>query len=70
MIPLCTGCNKTPSQIDEYVDAALDDETTPDAYVRSEEGTYNPANGHFLCTDCYINAGMPSLPHPRQWRAP
>jgi hypothetical protein len=24
-----------------------------------EEGTYNPINGHFLCDQCYIEAGMP-----------
>jgi hypothetical protein len=27
-------------------------------YVRSD-GTYNPANGHFWCDDCYIALGMP-----------
>ena len=35
---------------------------TPDAYVRAEEGTYNRENGHFLCTDCYVRASMPSKP--------
>jgi hypothetical protein len=29
-------------------------------YVRREEGTFNPANGHFLCDACYIAAGQPS----------
>ena len=38
------------------------------AYVRRGEGTYNRDNGHFLCTPCYIKAGMPSS--PRGWRAP
>lgn len=37
-------------------------------YLRYEEGTYNHENGHFLCTPCYIEAGMPSS--PRGWRAP
>lgn len=32
-------------------------------HVQSEEGTYNPLNGHFLCDECYIKAGMPSSPH-------
>jgi hypothetical protein len=41
---------------------------TPDEYVRDEEGTYNPANGHFLCDECYIKAGQPSS--PRGWRCP
>jgi hypothetical protein len=34
--------------------------TEVNRYVRNEEGTYNQDNGHFLCTDCYIKAGMPS----------
>jgi hypothetical protein len=35
---------------------------TADDYVWLEEGTINEANGHFLCTACYISAGMPSSP--------
>lgn len=68
--PLCIGCKKTPSQIVEYVEIAKEEGCTPDGYVRNEEGTYNKANGHFLCTDCYIKAGMPSKPYPDQWVAP
>lgn len=59
----CTGCNRKPAEIDEYIEAAAETaapERYPDEYVREEEGTYNPFNGHFLCTDCYIKAGMPS----------
>ena len=41
---------------------------TPEQFVRREEGTFNIENGHFLCTDCYIAAGMPSS--PRGWTAP
>lgn len=72
--PLCTGCNKNPDQIQEYVDGAKEMseqesiELTPDEFVREEEGTYNKTNGHFLCTDCYIEAGMPSS--PKGWVAP
>jgi len=33
---------------------------TADDYVWLEEGTLNPVNGHFLDTQCYIAAGMPS----------
>lgn len=66
--PICTGCNKTPDQIEEYVEIAKEEGMTPDAFVREEEGTYNRANGHFLCTICYIKAGMPSS--PRGWIAP
>jgi hypothetical protein len=68
MKPICTGCNKTPDQITEYVELAADEGMTPDAFVRSEEGTYNRDNGHFLCTNCYVARGMPSSPHG--WVAP
>ena len=67
-VPICAGCQKTAGQIEEYVEAAEAEGVTPEEYVRSEEGTFNPSNGHFLCTDCYINAGMPSS--PTGWVAP
>ena len=66
--PVCVGCHKTPSELPEYIEAAADEGMDPDDYVRAEEGTYNPDNGHFLCTDCYVDAGCPS--GPRGWRAP
>ena len=66
--PLCIKCMKFPREIPEYVDAAREEDMTPDEFVRQEEGTYNPSNGHFLCTDCYVKAGMPST--PRGWFAP
>lgn len=66
--PICTGCGKRPHELAEYVDAAKESRMTPDAYVRAEEGTYNRENGHFLCTDCYVRAGMPSS--PTGWVAP
>ena len=68
--PICIGCGKRPDEIEEYVEAAADygRKITPDAYVRREEGTYNPENGHFACTTCYCAMGMPSL--PRGWIAP
>ncbi len=58
--PICTGCNKHPEDIEEYSEIASEIDTSLDVYVRNEEGTYNPSNGHFLCTDCYIEAGMPA----------
>lgn len=42
---------------------------TPEQYVIYNEGTYNPATGHFLCTDCYIKAGMPTRGGDG-WKAP
>lgn len=69
MKPICIGCHKTPKELPEYhqefTGAPIDD---PVAYVKEEEGTYNPNNGHFLCTECYIKAGMPTSPHG--WVAP
>jgi hypothetical protein len=67
LILLCRRCGKTPSELYEYVNAAGSD-MTPDEYVWQEEGTLNRENGHFLCTDCYITAGMPSS--PRGWVTP
>jgi hypothetical protein len=64
----CIGCDRTPDQIDEYVEAAREMEVSPWEYVRREEGTLNPDNGHFACTACYIEMGMPSS--SRGWRAP
>ncbi len=68
MEPICTGCNKKPAELEEYIDLAEIEEMSPEEYVQSEEGTYNKSNGHFLCTDCYITAGMPST--PQGWIAP
>ena len=65
--PVCIGCGKHPAELEEYVENP-DADPDPDAYVRREEGTYNPANGHFACTICYCKMGMPST--PRGWKAP
>lgn len=70
IIPICVGCKKHPYEIEEYVESAGEEEMSANDYVKEEEGTYNPKNGHFLCTDCYIEAGMPSLPYPQRWVAP
>lgn len=66
----CTGCQKTPDQLPEYSREMIDypESWTPADYVRREEGTFNQRNGHFLCTACYVRAGMPSS--PRGWVAP
>lgn len=65
---LCIGCNKPPAELDEYSGVAEIEDMSPDDYVWEEEGTLNRENGHFLCTDCYVRAGMPST--PRGWVAP
>ena len=66
--PICSGCNKKPDELEEYIELAKEEGMTPNQYVKEEEGTYNKRNGHFLCTDCYIDAGMPSS--PTGWIAP
>lgn len=58
-VALCIGCGKTPAQISEYSPESTGEEMSAEEYVWSEEGTLNRENGHFLCTQCYINAGMP-----------
>jgi hypothetical protein len=68
--PVCIGCRKHPEEIAEYRDVEVTGGLTPDDYVRNEEGTYNPANGHFACTDCYVKMGAPSRPAPERWIAP
>lgn len=70
MIPICIGCNKSADEIEEYIESAKESEMTVEQYIREEEGTYNPENGHFVCTDCYIKMGMPSKPYPEKWIAP
>ena len=59
----CARCRKVPHEIQEYVEMAREEGyATPEAFVRDQEGTFNSATGHFLCTECYIAAGMPSSP--------
>ncbi len=55
----CKNCGKHPCDLEEYKSAALEAEMTPEAYVRKEEGTYNPETDLFYCTPCYVLVGMP-----------
>lgn len=57
--PICIGCNRCPKEIEEYSKECTESNIEPDDYVRQEEGTYNPHNGHFYCTECYVKADMP-----------
>lgn len=68
--PRCVGCGKRPDELAEYSRAETGSRLSPDDYVRREEGTYNRANGHFACTECYSDMGMPSRPYPDRWVAP
>jgi hypothetical protein len=69
--PTCAYCGKPASELEEYQDLAKDEGyDSPAEAVRNEEGTYNRESNRFACTACYIKIGMPSLPHPQQWKAP
>lgn len=57
--PICVGCKREPKQILEYKAASDREGIAADEYVKREEGTYNRKNGHFWCTECYIEAGQP-----------
>lgn len=61
-------CGRAPEQINEYVVAGRQNEMTPSQYVAAEEGTFNPENGHFCCTECYVRIGMPTAPNG--WKCP
>lgn len=65
----CVGCGLTPEELDEYREMAELEKMTPRGFVMSEEGTYNPQDGAFACTNCYLDMGAPSLPAPHRWIA-
>lgn len=65
----CVGCGKTPDELLEYREMAAVENTTPLAYVQREEGTYNPHDGAFACTECYLAMGAPSQRAPNRWIA-
>lgn len=62
------SCGRVPADIPSVRVFAAEQELTPEDWVWAEEGTLNPSNGHFLCDDCYIRAGMPSS--PSGWKCP
>lgn len=72
--PFCTGCQRFPEDIPDIVVLAKIDGMSPAAWVIAEEGTLNSLNGHFLCNECYIRAGMPAGRDghggPGRWVAP
>ena len=55
----CAHCHRPPSSIQEYLLEAQMEECTPEEFVSTIEGTYNPDNELFWCTECYIILGMP-----------
>lgn len=55
----CAICGKEPKDITEYQEQAEIEGMTPEEFVQNEEGTYDYSTGYFVCTNCYINNGMP-----------
>lgn len=64
----CFNCNRTPEQAGEYGPEQTGENIEPLEFVIQNEGTFNHTNGHFCCTKCYIEIGMPS--NPWGWHAP
>ncbi len=67
--PVCPYCGKSPDQLDEYVDMGRENKMSPSAFVAMFEGTFNRENGHFACTPCYVDIGMPTN-NGKGWVAP
>lgn len=55
----CLKCGKKPEELQEYVDAAHEEECSVEEYVIRSEGTFNHNTGYFWCTPCYVEIGMP-----------
>jgi hypothetical protein len=66
---ICFQCLKSPEDLEEYSPEMTGSTLSATEYVQQEEGTYNPANGHFCCTPCYIRIAMPDA-LGRGWKAP
>jgi len=69
--PMCKRYARDMDELDKtWAESQEDFDSVPESerpetrasFVIQEDGTYNPSNGHFLCNDCYIKAGMPSGP--------
>lgn len=55
----CPYCDKEPNEIEEYIERATEEKTTPEQIVKTDEGTYHRNTQLFCCTACYIKVGMP-----------
>lgn len=65
----CMRCRREPHEIPEYVEMGNVEKMTPVEFVKQEEGTYNPKDGAFACTECYLAMGAPSRRAPKRWIA-
>lgn len=70
--PFDPKCGRYARDIPDYDSFIFEGEpVTPQDrinYVVNEEGTYNPLTDHFLCDQCYIDAGCPAS--PSGWKCP
>ena len=71
----CFRCERSPILIDEYREMVREEDwdVTPLACIGAVvtyEGTYNKANGHFCCTECYLAIGSPVGEEGQRWVAP
>lgn len=57
----CPYCGKHPNDLEEYVEAAKEENVSVVEYVKYNENTYCQFTGCFVCTSCYVNIGMPSI---------
>ncbi len=56
----CVKCGKTPEELAEYkCMAEVEGYDSATDFVTDCEGTYNPDNNLFCCTNCYVKIGMP-----------
>lgn len=56
----CARCRRLPADISSVATFAEMNGTSPDGFIRAEEGTFDPGSGLFLCDQCYIKAGQPA----------
>lgn len=70
--PYCFNCGKPASSFEIYKTMSADGFGNEDAaaYIREDEGTYNPETNRFACDGCYIAIGMPSTNTIEGWKAP
>lgn len=57
---ICAGCGRDPAVIGEYIVQALFENMTEQEFVVRYDRTYIPETGEFLCSSCYVKAGIPN----------
>lgn len=54
--PRCSKCGAKCTDIQEYINGALENNITVKEFVLTQEGTYNRVNNTFVCTSCYVKS--------------